>query len=149
MFDIHTVQLFVRVYLKQRIKMVKYNIRTNKSVEIRITVVIEFSWCYSFIKRDRRFCNVWFNSHEILYLIELMKKLFGLNLDFSLYTYCTYIICLWRRVLCNLVINWGNKWECHPAVMTDIYQQLWSTGSDTSSLICCHGGEGDLIYFSN
>jgi hypothetical protein len=43
MYDIHTVQLYVRVYLKQRIKMVKNNMRTNKSVEIRITVVTEFS----------------------------------------------------------------------------------------------------------
>ncbi len=43
MYDIHTVQLYVRVYIKQRIKMVKNNIRTNKSVEIRITVATEFS----------------------------------------------------------------------------------------------------------
>jgi hypothetical protein len=42
MYDIHTVQLYIRVYRKQRIKMVKNNIRTNKSVEIRITVVSEF-----------------------------------------------------------------------------------------------------------
>jgi hypothetical protein len=43
MYDIHTVQLYVRVYIKQRIKMVKNNITTNKSVEIRITGVTEFS----------------------------------------------------------------------------------------------------------
>jgi hypothetical protein len=43
MYGIQTVQLYVRVYIKQRIKMVKNNIRTNKLVEIRITVVTEFS----------------------------------------------------------------------------------------------------------
>jgi hypothetical protein len=43
MYDIHTVQLFVRVYLKQRIKMVKITLEQMKSVEIRITVFTEFS----------------------------------------------------------------------------------------------------------
>ncbi len=57
----------------------------------------------SFILRDRRFCNVWFNSHEILYLIELMKKkLFGLNLDF----FSTYIYHLFMKAS---VVQQGDK----------------------------------------